>query len=103
MSQQAKPTFEVACVTIASTRVGTVRHTHIVELGIKENATYPTKISVEAARKMIEGGYLLYTVSPSTGKTALVEPFTCHCGLQTLRSLPDHARDNNLDDLARCR
>jgi hypothetical protein len=55
--------------------------------------------TVDQARQMILGDYLLYTVSPSTGKSALVEASTCHCGLQTLSPKSDAVKDNNLDDL----
>lgn len=102
MSQQAKPMFEVVCVTIATTGVGRTQHTHIVAVGIKEKANQPAMISVEEARNLIGSNYLLYTVSPSTGKTAVVEPLTCHCGVHTLRSAADFVKDNNLDELARC-
>lgn len=102
MTATAKPMFEIVCVNIATTRTGTVEHTHIVSVGVKEAAKEPAIISVKEAREMIQAGYLLYTVSPSTGKTALIEPLTCYCGVQTLRSNPDAEKDNNLDNLARC-
>jgi hypothetical protein len=53
--------------------------------------------TVAQAKQAIEQGHRLYTVSPSTGAEAELE--VCPEGLRTK---PDQATDNNLDDLPPC-
>jgi len=43
-----------------------------------------------------------YTVGPVSGKVAWVNKHTCQCGRRTLRTGPDGAWDNNLDQLPAC-
>jgi hypothetical protein len=74
-------------------------HRHIVKVG-NEGGSF----TVEQARAAIAAGDRLFTVSPSTGRQANVERYTCPspCGYQTLRSAPDAVKDNNLDNLPNC-
>jgi hypothetical protein len=78
-------------------------HGHITAVGIGSD---PTKAShretVTQVRANLSNGVVYYTVSPSTGKVALVHTFDCRCGVKTIRSAPDAVRDNNLDNLRLC-
>jgi len=108
MTNTPKLVLRVTCVDLAPTRgqtstaVTSCVHTHIAQVGLSENGSGPVEVSVREARSMIENGYLLYTVSPSSGKTALIHPFTCPCGVQTLRSNSNAGDDMNIDRLPHC-
>jgi Protein of unknown function (DUF3892) len=70
---------------------------HIAEVGItNDGRTYARKLTVAQVRQSIRDGHHFYTVSPSTGKKAYVEPH------DTIRSRADAVTDNNLDNLSRC-
>ncbi len=78
-------------------------HRHITGVGTGDDAALAkTQWPVEEVRQAIRGGHRFYTVSPSTGKQAAVEPDTCGCGYDTIRSTPDKVTDNNLDNLRAC-
>jgi hypothetical protein len=48
-------------------------------------------------------GDRFYTVSPTTGKAALVELYDCpSCKTPTIRSAPDWVTDNNVDNISIC-
>jgi hypothetical protein len=87
--------YKITCVT-KSTRTW-AGHQHIVSVGITGE-----RYSVATIYRLMDQGHRFYTVSPSTGGTALVRKYHC-CGLDTLRSDPDAVYDNNLDDLPACR
>jgi hypothetical protein len=53
--------------------------------------------TVGQAREAIEQGHRLYTVSPSTGAEAELE-----VSADGIRTKPDQATDNKLDDLPAC-
>lgn len=50
--------------------------------------------TIEQARHAIARGHRLYTVSPTTGAEAELEPFG-----DGIRTKPDQSTDNTLDDL----
>jgi hypothetical protein len=54
--------------------------------------------TVAEVRRALGEGDRFYTVSPSTGNEADVEPFE-----DAIRTDPDQVTDNNLDDLRLCR
>jgi len=68
-------------------------HEHVITVEINGEPQPADRIYVLARQ-----GEDIYTTSPSTGKTAAVEPWPC-CGLHTLRSHIDAVTDNNLDNL----
>ena len=68
-----------------------------------DGANPPPRVSAVEVATMIDAGYHFYTESPSTGRTAFIEPYTCHCGESSLRSSTDADSDNNLDNLSVCR
>jgi hypothetical protein len=80
------------------------QHRHIIAVGTGSD---PNKAderwTVDQVRAAIRNGDRFYTVSPSTGKTANVEPYDCACGYKSIRSTDDAVRDNNLDYLRACR
>ena len=83
-------------------------HRHITSVGIGGKASAPaTRLTVTQVRAAIDKGDTFYTVSPSTGKIALVLKDTCTkgggCGYRTIRSVADAVTDNNLDNLGACR
>ena len=86
--------YKIDCVEL-STVEKPWRHGHITKVHVGEYAW-----GVSAVRKwIVEEGDRFYTVSPSTGKQADVEPYDCACGVKTIRSDPDHVTDNNLDNM----
>lgn len=76
-------------------------HHHIVQVGLGSGNTYSSTLTVLQVYQYINAGNRFYTVSPSTGKTALVYAYTC-CGIHTLRTGNDSVTDNNLDNLGNC-
>lgn len=69
---------------------------HIAWVGTGSGNTYDRKWTVAQVRQAIRQGHVFFTVSPSTGKAALVEPH------DTIRSKADAVKDNNLDNLPTC-
>jgi hypothetical protein len=88
--------FQITCVTKEPYTQG---HGHIVSVGIGDGQE---PVTVEQAYSLLAARHRLYTVSPSTGTVAQVEPCHCH-GVATLRSTADAVHDNNLDNLDSCR
>ncbi len=78
-------------------------HGHILAVGIGTDPnSATTRLTVSEVRAAINRGEVFYTVSPSSGKTAIVEPYDCWCGHKTIRTTPDRFSDNNLDNLRLC-
>jgi hypothetical protein len=75
------------------------KDTHIVAVGTSATgaANADRRWTVEEVRREIEGGARFYTVSPTTGDEADVQPFE-----ENIRTDPDEVTDNNLDDLRAC-
>jgi len=88
--------FQITCVNKKLYLSG---HEHIEWVGV---AGEKSPVSVGDVYRLMNARHRFYTVSPSTGATALVEPLHC-CHVDTLRSAPDAVRDNNLDNLPTCR
>jgi hypothetical protein len=79
-------------------------HGHILAVGVgTDPAKASERLDVMVVRRRIRAGERFYTVSPTTGAEADVEPFDCWCGVLTIRSRPDQVTDNNLDSLRLCR
>lgn len=84
-------------------RVVCVNHApegHIESVGVNQYGNdegFDFQWTVEEARAAIEYGHRLYTVSPTSGKEADVEPFE-----DSIRTNPDAVEDNNLDSLPSC-
>jgi hypothetical protein len=78
---------------------------HIVQVGTGTTATYYDRLwSVDEVVSAMQSGDTFYTQGEQTGKIAQVEIVRCQtCGRYILRSAPDAVRDNNLDNLPRCR
>ncbi|MEA2493393.1 MAG: hypothetical protein QOJ29_1304 [Thermoleophilaceae bacterium] len=81
-------------------------HRHIIAVGIGDNEWRATRReTVATVRAAIRNGDRYYTVSPSKGWTADVEPYDVYVNGQwiyTIRSTPDAVPDNNLDNLRVC-
>jgi hypothetical protein len=90
----------ITCVNRAST----LFHQHVTGAGLGDAlGYYRERISVEAVRTAIRQGDRFYTVSPTTGKAALVELHDCpSCKAPTTRSTPDWVTDNNVDNISIC-
>jgi hypothetical protein len=88
--------FQITCV---SKKLYLSSHEHIEWVGVKDERQ---PLSVGDVYRLMDARHRFYTVSPSTGAVALVEPLHC-CHVDTLRSSADAVRDNNLDDLPVCR
>jgi hypothetical protein len=76
-------------------------HEHIVQVGLGSGNHYNQRIGVSQVYVLMNQGNRFFTVSPSTGRRAVVEPWHC-CGIATLRTRPDIVADNNLDNLDAC-
>lgn len=90
----------IICVTKATTP----GHAHITHVGLGTMIEhYRERVPVATVRAAIRNGDRYYTVSPKTGKAALVEAYDCpSCKTGTIRSAPDSTTDNNLDNLSTC-
>ena len=88
--------FEITCVDKEPYTPG---HRHIVSVGIGAGRE---SLTVTEAYQLMRAGNRLYTVSPSTGAVAQVEPWHCHV-VATLRATADAVHDNNLDNIDSCR
>ena len=94
--------LQIVCTTKSShTSPSAYTHGHITGVGVGNASGWTHRYTVAQVREMIAQGWVFYTVSPSTGRIAYVEPYTC-CGIQTIRSTPDAVKDNNLDNLPNC-
>jgi hypothetical protein len=94
--------LRITCTTKSSHRSPTgYIHGHLLDVGVGSEAGWTHRYTVAQVRAMLAQGWVFYTVSPSTKRTALVEAYTC-CGIQTLRTLRDAVADNNLDNLPTC-
>jgi len=80
-------------------------HAHIVAVGTGDDpAKAERRWTLDEVLAAMTQGHRFYTVSPSTGRTALVEKYNCQrCWRTFIRSTPDAIHDNNLDSLRRCR
>lgn len=75
---------------------------HIVAVGTGVSADKATdQWTVSQVLTAMGNGHRFYT--QANGFTALVNRYTCPCGLVTLRSSPDATTANNLDNLRICR
>ena len=79
-------------------------HAHIVAVG---TGTDPDKAdkrwTLDEVLSAIDRGDTFYTKGKQSGKTAIVEKYTCTlCRRMFIRSRPDAVTDNNLDSLRRC-
>ncbi len=90
----------ITCVN----RSSTLFHQHVTRVGLGDAlGYYRERISVEAVRTAIREGDRFYTVSPTTGKAALVEIYDCpSCKTPTIRSASDWVTDNNVDNISIC-
>ena len=81
-------------------------HRHILAVGVGAAASKATeRLTVGEVRTAIANGDVFYTVGSVTGDVALVSPDDCRingCTIKTIRTHPDDARDDNLDELRVC-
>jgi hypothetical protein len=93
-------TFRIVCVETL------YPHRHITHVGTgSDPAAADSRWTVLEVRESIRAGNRFYTYSPSTGRTADVEPYDYWTGsywINTIRSSPDAVADNNLDNLRVC-
>jgi hypothetical protein len=82
-------------------------HRHIVAVGLGAEASKASeRLTVDQVRSAIENGDSFYTVGSVTEEVALVSPDDCRihgCTIRTIRTHPDDARDDNLDEMRACR
>jgi Protein of unknown function (DUF3892) len=81
-------------------------HRHIMAVGIGDSAAKANyRMTVTEVREAIKDGNVFYTVGSSSGEVALVGLDTCHfptCTVPTIRTDPDDAKDDNLDNMRVC-
>lgn len=81
---------------------GAVGHGHIVAVGVGDNPSKATsRVTVLEVRRQLSDREIYYT-SDANHNVALVEPFDCSCGINTIRSTSDATTANNLDRLRIC-
>ncbi len=94
--------YRIVCTNQEPAWVGN-QHAHIVAVGTGGNTGWDRKWPLADVIQAIDQGHRFFTVSPSTGQTALVQKYTCSLCVRThIRSTPDAVRDNNLDNLSTC-
>jgi len=80
-------------------------HAHIVRVGTGQMQGKPENLwTVREVYSAMNAGDGFYTHGDSSGQSASVEKCICrHCRTyETLRSVADHVKDNNLDSLPKC-
>ena len=76
--------FRILCTSIERPTM----HKHIVRVGVGTDPDRPSHHwTIDEMRESMGRGDRFYTFF--RGETALVEPFTCACGYQTVRSAGD--------------
>jgi hypothetical protein len=93
--------YLIRCVTTAD------RHSHILSARVQKQVgdhyeEEPETLTVASIISMMADGDRFETYSPSTDKVAAVHRETCAedgCQVETIRSDPDAAMDNNLDNM----
>ncbi len=90
--------YRIVCVNRLDTSAA---HCHVTDIGTTTERGSRRWSAVEM-RAAISSGDHFFTVSPTTGETATVEPYDCRCGLKTVRSGPDAIADNNLAAMPDC-
>lgn len=78
---------------------------HIISIGTGDDSdTASRKWDLKDVLVALDSGNSFFTKSPSTGKEASVNKYECKtCRRFTIRSSPDAIKDNNLDNLRKCR
>ncbi len=94
------PIEKITCVITAHA------HRHIVSVGLgdRPNTAHRT-MTVMQVREAIRKGDTFYTMSPSTGRIAVVYIDTCgeaDCTVMTIRSEAEVDDDHNLINLVTC-
>ena len=78
-------------------------HVHIVAVGTGMDPDKATRWTLDQVLNAMSRGHDFYTQSPSTGRTAWVQTYTClWCQRPYIVSAPDAIADNSLDNLRRC-
>jgi len=93
--------YRIVC---ANKSESTPTHHHIIQVGTGANEPQPDRQwTVDAVRAEISQGTRFYTFSESTWRVAEVDRHDCSCGRKTIKTKGDSVKDNNLDNLRRCR
>ncbi len=94
--------YRIVC-TRQSQLTGSHVHPHIVSVGTGTPQGYTRTWPVDEVLAAMGRGDVFYTESPSTGRVAKVEAYTCTvCGRRWIRTTADAVTDNNLDNLSSC-
>src|ERR1700730_8140813 len=96
--------YRIVC-TIKKTYATPHKHPHITDVGIVGSNGAQQQLSVKAVYAAMDNGDEFYTHSETSKKAAAVHKYECEhagCKAKTLRSAPDHVKDNNLDELKTC-
>jgi hypothetical protein len=94
--------YHIVC-TRQSQVTGSRPHPHIVSVGTGTPQGYNRTWTVDEVIAAMGRGGVFYTESPSTGRVAKVEAYTCRvCGRRWIRTTADAVPDNNLDNLPSC-
>jgi hypothetical protein len=96
--------YQIVC-TVQEPPAAHPLQAHIVAVGVGPDPKLAENIfQLGQVLEAMDKGHSFYTTSPSTGKQARVEKFTCsNCTRTHIRSSPDALKDNNLDSLRYCR
>lgn len=79
-------------------------HDHIVGVGTVRNAEEtPRRWPLAEVLGAMDHGDAFYTLGERSGRSVWVLEGSCPaCGGRIIRSIPDSAQDNNLEELRRC-
>jgi len=93
--------YRIVCANRSGSTLG---HQHIIQVGTGANEGQADRQwTVDEVRAEISRGTRFYTVSESTWQVAEVDRYDCSCGFKTIKTKGDLIKDNNLDNLRRCR
>lgn len=94
--------YRIVC-TRQSQVTGSRVHPHIVSVGTGTPQGYTQNWTVYEVLAAMDRGDVFCTESPSTGRVAKVEAYTCTvCARRWIRTTADAVTDNNLDNLPSC-
>jgi len=77
---------------------------HIVAVGTGDTSGYSRYWQLSEVLAAMDQRHTFYTYGETSQKIAQVDKYTCpFCTRTHIRSAPDAVKDNNLDNLQRCR
>jgi hypothetical protein len=100
-SARTNASYRVECVDRPDSAAEHRRH--LTGIGtVEQDGTRRHWDDIAVVRDAMSEGDSFYTKSLMNEKMAAVEAYDCPCGVETIRSNPDHVAHNNLDNMVAC-